>query len=157
MSNALEKFPIDFFLPCRVIGLFLDKKEVESAELLNSNQATLEINVSLRESLQNEKNWQILSSKGTTLQYKKAFGLHESNGDLRNRILKLGPASLKEGMICCGYVDHTNDSGCYVNLGYRIIGRASPGELADFTIKNPSLYYFTNRLVIGNKNKFELN
>lgn len=115
-----------------------------------------EIYISLRESILNQANWQVIAPEGTTIQFKKKFGYQEGQGDLRTRVLKLGPSSIKENMIFVGYVNETNDKGCFIRLSFNVSARAPHKELSDQELKNPGATFFKNRLVIGKKEKVML-
>ena len=108
-----------------------------------------EIYISLRESVLNPDNWKVISQEGTTIQFKKKLGYQEERGDLRSRIYKIGASAVKENMIFVGYVNETNDKGCFVKIGFNVNGRATHKELADSELQNPSAVFFKNRLVIG--------
>jgi predicted RNA-binding protein with RPS1 domain len=75
------------------------------ARIISIDEGKNQINVSLRDSFTNEKNWKVLSGSGTTLQYKKLFSELEGNGDLRARLYKLGAESLKVGMLFVGKIN----------------------------------------------------
>lgn len=133
-NTPLERFPIGHFTPGRVLSV------KEGAPI-----------ISLRESLVNDRSWDILMSKGT-LSYKKAFEDTESQGDLRNRVFKLGVGSLKEGMVFLGYVHQTNSNGCFIHLAKDVTARAKLTELSDNILEEKSrleVIFHKNRLVIG--------
>ena len=155
--NPLIRYPIGHFLQARVISTILPENPLNSeakstnSSMKNTNSEGKNMNsikVSLRETLTNERNWEILTKK-STLSYKKAFEEIENQGDLRCRILKLGVSSLKTGMIFLGYVHQTNDKGCFIKLSADTFARAKLSELSDENITNFELKFYRNRLVIG--------
>jgi len=132
-KDPLHRFPLNRYLPARVI------KKTEDSD---------KISLSLRESLINEKVWEILTKKGT-LAYKKEFQEIEDRGDLRSRVLKLGSNSLKSDMVFLGYVHQTNSKGCFIKIAAETIVRAKLSELSDELLENSELEFYRNKLVIG--------
>ena len=132
--NPLNRYPIGHYLQARVLHVSTDKLEL-----------------SIRETLTNQRNWEILTTK-STLAYKKAFDDIENQGDLRSRIHKLGVTSLKPGMIFLGYVHQTNDKGCFIKIDRNTTARAKLTELTDENINDTTSYelkFYKNRLVLG--------
>lgn len=133
-DKPLERFPIGHYTPARVLSV---KENI--------------INLSLRETLINERSWNILMSEGT-MAYKQAFEEIEGQGDLRNRVLKLGQNSLKEGMLFLGYVHQTNSNGCFIKIAKDVVARAKLNELCENITEEKTrleVLFCKNRLVIG--------
>lgn len=102
ISNPTSSITLNSFIPARVILEEGDHKHL-----------------SLRASVTSSENWRdALGPTGSTISYKKAFADIEKIGDLRNRVIKLGPGSLKLGMVFVGYVNQTNDKGTHIILSY---------------------------------------
>lgn len=132
LADPLNRFEIGIFVKARIL-----------------NKDNNKINVSLRDSITNEKTWKVLSKNGSTHEYKQMFDEIEKIGDLRNRIFKLGSVSLKTGMIVMGYVNQTNEKGCFIKIGLNTIARARISEISDHIIDDPSFIYYPNRLIIA--------
>jgi predicted RNA-binding protein with RPS1 domain len=66
------------------VDLVLSKKAIFTARVLEIGKYQL----SIRESMIDNSKYQILQPSGTSLQYKKEFGVAESQGDIRNLIYK---------------------------------------------------------------------
>ncbi|EGR29983.1 programmed cell death 11, putative [Ichthyophthirius multifiliis] len=108
------------------------------------------VQISLRQAVTNENNWKkALGPSGNTIEYKKIFQEVEKQGDLRNRLIKLGQGSLKQGMIFVGYINQTNDKGCFVNISYNTIIRVGLQELSDDYLEKPQISFYKNKLVVG--------
>ncbi|EAR99985.1 S1 RNA-binding domain protein (macronuclear) [Tetrahymena thermophila SB210] len=133
IANASSSIQINSFVKARVIAEEGDHKYL-----------------SLRSSVTNEQNWKnSLGPNGTTINYKKYFSDSEKIGDLRNRIIKLGPGSIKVGMVFVGYINQTNDKGCFIKIGQDTVVRASLNELSDEHIAKPQTHFYQNKLVVG--------
>ena len=132
-----------------VLGRIIAFSEVSESPKNEKKTPSNDIFISLRESLIVDENWQAISNEGTTVKFKKLLGYQEANGDLRSRVYKLGVPSLRKNMLFIGYINETNDKGCFLKLSFNITARAPTKELKlESTIIAST--YFPNRIVIGN-------
>lgn len=98
-----------------------------------------------------EDNWlRAIGPAGSTLEYKRRFAESEQTGDLRNRVLRLGPGGLKAGSVFIGYVSNTsNSAGCFVKVGGGVVARAALNELSDTHVADAERAFFSGKLVVG--------
>lgn len=89
--------------------------------------------------------WALISPDGSSGLFKNADFKRQSNGNLRNKILKYGSKlAISRGDLVLGYVTGISKAGCFVQVGHGTTVRVGLNELHD----SPS-YDFRSQVPIG--------
>lgn len=52
-------------------------------------------------------------------------------------------------MVFVGYINQTNDKGCFIKIGQDTVVRCGQNELSDEHIAKPANHFYKNKLVVG--------
>ena len=113
--------------------------------------------VSFRNSLVNEKNYNLLKL-GSTSQAESLLNLNVA--DLRNKLYKFMPSTILEpNQVAIGYVTSSSEKGVFVKISNNVIARANLKEISDHKAYQPFRLVKSGQLVllriisINNKNE----
>ena len=75
--------------------------------------------------------WSLIS-QGATATFQQQDQKLQSQGNLRNKILKFGARlSISQNALFTGYVTNLSKAGCFIQIGHKCVVRVGLNELSD--------------------------
>ena len=138
ITDFLHYDPLDFYK----IG------QIVKCRILSFDEKTSKYFASLRHSIVNDKEYDIIQN-GSTIKFAEKFSSTLAV-DLRNKIIKFGLNNvIKQNTIAIGYIISSSEKGIFIKLANNITVRAGLNELTDeINVLKPHLLYKKNNICI---------
>ncbi len=138
ITDFLHYDPLDFYK----IG------QIVKCRILSFDEKTSKYFVSLRHSIVNDEEYDIIQN-GSTIKFAEKFSSTLAV-DLRNKIIKFGLNNvIKQNTIAIGYIISSSEKGIFIKLANNITVRAGLNELTDeINVLKPHLLYKKNNICI---------
>jgi len=129
---------------------FVEDKKVFAARVIDFDTKSGKPVLSARESVVDDKLWKFTQPEGTSIEFKEADEERQSQGNLRNKILKYGAdVALQRGDLATGYVTNIGRPGCFIQIGHNCTVSAGLNDLDDSTSFDFNSNMPVGRLVVG--------